>query len=267
MNRNQSPLLKAMEDAVLKAGRALSRDFGEVENLQVSKKGPQDFVTSADLRADKILREELEKFRPDYGFLTEESGEIPGKDDKHRWIIDPLDGTTNFIHSIPYFCISVALEATQPNGKKEIVAGIIHAPILQETYYAEKGQGGFINNRRLLVSGRTNIEDALISVYHGKEDGNAVASMDVVRALGCKSRSMGAAALDIAYVAAGKLDGFWHSKLKSWDVAAGILLVQEAKGIITDIEGGSDMLTSGTILATNQSFHDTIRQKLVRHYK
>lgn len=258
-----TPLLKIMDDACRKAGKALIRDFGEVENLQVSLKGPRDFVTSADLRADKILKEELAKSRPDFSFITEESGFIQGKDQENCWIIDPLDGTMNFMHGIPYFCISLALQKTLPNGKKEIVAGIIHAPILQETYWAEKGTGAFMNNRRLLVSARKNIGDALLAVYPSRENNDVAHSIvDAVVKAGCTSRSFGAVALDLAYVAAGKLEGVFHPRLKTWDMAAGILLVREAKGMVSDTDGNDTMMETGRIVATNELLNGDIRRAL-----
>ncbi len=261
---HKSPMIRMMEDAVMKAGKAIARDFGEVENLQVSKKGPRDFVTSADLRADKILREELTRVRPHYSFLTEESGYIKGQDEAHCWIIDPVDGTTNFMHGIPHFCISLALQETKPNGKKEIVAGIVFAPALQELYWAERGQGAYLHNRRLQVSGRDNLSDALVAIYPSREDARITHKLvDAVETMGCTMRNFGAAALDLAYVASGRLDGFFHPKLKSWDMAAGILIVREARGMVTDAGGGDTMFESGQLLATNQHLNDEMRRLLV----
>ncbi len=263
----KSPTIKAMENAVVKAGKGLIRDFGELENLQVSQKAPGDFVTSSDIKAEKIIIEELQKFRPQYGFLVEEGGETKGLDEKFRWVVDPLDGTTNFMHGIPYFCISVALEETKPNGKKDIVASVIFAPIFNEIYWAEKNVGAFCNERKLNVSGRQNIVDSLFAAYpwHGRQsicDNQSLAKS--ISATTANIRVNGSAALDLAYVAAGKLDGFWHDSLKQWDMAAAILLIREARGIVTCMSGdSSNMLESGTILAGNEFIHEKL-SKLVK---
>ena len=245
----RSALYTVMERAVRKAGRALTRDFGEVEHLQVSLKGPGDFVSVADKRAEATLREELQRARPGYGFLMEESGEIAG-DGVHRWIIDPLDGTTNFLHSIPHFAISVALERG-----KEIVAGIVYNPVQDELYWAERGNGAFLNDRRLRTSARRELSASVIGTgipFQTRGDHPAyLRTLAAVMARTAGVRRMGAAALDLAYVAAGRFDGFWESGLSPWDIAAGMLLVREAGGFVEDIEGRENVLATGNILAAN----------------
>jgi myo-inositol-1(or 4)-monophosphatase len=245
----RSALFTVMDRAVRKAGRALVRDFGEVENLQVSVKGPGDFVSNADRRAEATLREELARARPGYGFLMEESGEVAG-DGLHRWIIDPLDGTTNFLHSIPHFAISVALERG-----KDVVAGMIYNPVLDEMYWAERGHGAFLNDRRLRVSARRDLSSAVIGTgipFQTRGDHPAyLKTLAAVMARTAGVRRIGAAALDLAYVAAGRFDGFWESDLNAWDVAAGILMVREAGGFVEDIDGRDTALNTGNIIATN----------------
>lgn len=230
------------------------RDFGEVEQLQVSLKGTSDFVSSADLKAEKILRAELTKARPDFGLVLEEAGEIAGKDRSHRWLIDPLDGTTNFLHGIPHFAISIALER---DG--EIVAGVIYQPLTDEMYHAEKGAGAFVNERRLRVSARRRLEDAVLATgipHRGRGDHPAfLRQLAAVMAATAGVRRFGSAALDLAYVAAGRCDGFWETALQPWDVAAGILMVREAGGYVSEIGGGHGMLHSGDILAANDHLH------------
>ena len=245
----RSALFTVMDRAVRKAGRALVRDFGEVDNLQVSVKGPGDFVSNADRRAEATLREELARARPGYGFLMEESGEVAG-DGLHRWIIDPLDGTTNFLHSIPHFAISVALERG-----KDVVAGMIYNPVLDEMYWAERGHGAFLNDRRLRVSARRDLSSAVIGTgipFQTRGDHPAyLKTLAAVMARTAGVRRIGAAALDLAYVAAGRFDGFWESDLNAWDVAAGILMVREAGGFVEDIDGRDTALNTGNIIATN----------------
>ncbi len=251
-----------MEDAALKAGRALARDYGEVENLQVSRKGVGDFVTSADHRAESIIVRELQKARPEYGFLLEEGGEVKGTDTQHRWIVDPLDGTINFMHGLPHFSVSIGLEK---NG--EIIAGVIYAPILNELYMAEKGAGAFCNNRRIRTSSRNNLDDSVLgaSLWHesGSTDTNDMLALSGVTS---NVRIMGSAALELAYVASGKLDGFWHPRLKAWDMAAGIIIVREAGGIATEINGGRNMLGNRNILAANESLHQKILSTISKFY-
>jgi len=250
----RSALWTVMTGAAQKAARALKRDFGEVEQLQVSHKGPSDFVSAADLKAEKVLRMELTKARPRFGFLLEEGGEVAGEDKHHRWIIDPIDGTTNFLHGIPHFAISIGLEM---DG--EIVAGLVYNPVTDEMYYAEKGKGAFLNDKRLRVSSRSNLKDCVIATgipFHGLPGHKPFLKklenvMDNVAGV----RRMGAASLDLAYVAAGRYDGYWETGLKPWDLAAGILLVREAGGYITELDNGKNMLTSGNVLASNPKIH------------
>jgi myo-inositol-1(or 4)-monophosphatase len=245
-----------MVNAVLKAGRGLVRDFGEVENLQVSLKGPGNFVSAADRKAETTLVDELTKARPGYGFLTEESGEIPGTDKTHRWIIDPLDGTTNFLHGIPIFAISVALERDgQP------VAGVVYNPILNELYTAEHGSGAFLNDRRLRVAKRRSLADAAVATGAPNIGGNAEARRRFVAEFAdlmgrtAAVRRCGAAAVDLAWVASGRFDGFWERGLQPWDIAAGILLVREAGGRVTGTGGKDDALATGNIVAGNEAIH------------
>ena len=246
-----SPALNVMIAAARKAGRHLIRDFGELENLQISMKGPADFVTTADKRTEKILIEELSRARPGYGFLGEEGGVIEGKDKTHRFIIDPIDGTTNFMHGIPQFAISIALER-----EGQIVSGVVYNPVTDDLFTAEKGHGAYLNDKRLRVAARKEMGAAVIATglpFMGKEGhARALAEISVVMATTAGIRRMGAASLDMAYVAAGRFDGFWEHGLQPWDVAAGIVLVREAGGMVGDLHGGTDALNSGTILCANE---------------
>jgi myo-inositol-1(or 4)-monophosphatase len=250
----RSPVVNVMAAAALKAARALNRDFGEVEQLQVSIKGPSDFVSTADLRAERTLKTELLRARPGYALLFEEGGATEGTDPHHRWIVDPLDGTTNFLHGIPHFAISIALER---DG--EIVAGLIYEPTRDEMFWAEKGIGAYLNDRRLRVSARRQLGDALIGTgipFRGHGDHpNYVATLARVMAATSGVRRFGAAALDLAYVAAGRYDGFWEFGLAPWDIAAGLLLVKEAGGFVSDLAGGQTMMASGDVLAANGHLH------------
>src|SRR6185437_11312958 len=250
----RSATINVMTAAALKAARGLIRDFGEVEQLQVSVKGPADFVSTADLKSERILRAELAKARPGYSFLMEESGASPGSDPRHRWLVDPLDGTKNFLHGIPHWAISIALER---DG--EIVAGVIYEPTRDEMYWAEKGVGAYLNDRRLRVSARRGLADALIGTgipYRERGDHKKyLATLSAVMAATAGVRRPGAAALDLAYVAAGRYDGYWEFRLSAWDIAAGILLVREAAGYVSDLSGGHDMLATGNILAANDHLH------------
>ena len=249
----RSALLNVMTAAATKAARGLVRDFGEIENLQVSKKGPSDFVTTADKKAEEVLVAGLTKARPRFGFLLEEGGKIEGADTSNRWIIDPLDGTTNFLHGIPHFSISIALER---DG--EPVAGVIYEPITDQMFWAEKGQGAYLNGRRIRVSARRRLEESLFATgipFAGKQDHDRFLSqLKAVMAVSAGVRRFGSAALDLAYVAAGRYEGFWEFGLHPWDIAAGIVLVREAGGFVTDI-GGGGMMESGEILAANDSLH------------
>jgi myo-inositol-1(or 4)-monophosphatase len=250
----RTALMNVMVQAVLKAGRGLARDFGEVENLQVSLKGPGDFVSAADRKADKTLIAELEKARPTYGFLTEESGEIEGKDKGNRWIIDPLDGTTNFLHGIPLFAISVALER---EGK--VVAGVVYNPVMNELYTAERGSGAFLNDRRLRVAARQTLPEAVIGVGV-PHIGNPAegAEPDLSRRISERTagmRCLGSAATELSWVASGRFDGYWHYRLHPWDFAAAMLMVREAGGYVSDSAGREKQNDLGPVLAGNQTIH------------
>ncbi len=252
----RSAHLNVMVEAAEKAGRSLVRDFGEVENLQVSRKGPGDFVSTADHKSEKVIIAVLEKARPDYSFLLEESGEIKKKDSDFRWIVDPLDGTTNFLHGIPHWAISIALEK-----EGEIVAGVIYDPIKDELYTAEKGTGAYMNNRRMRVAGRNALADSLITVGTEKSAtffGDISATASAVGGI----RRMGSACLDLAYVASGRFDAFWERGLHPWDAAAGSLLVREAGGYVTDFDGGKNFIYGRSIIAANSSLHAELIAKL-----
>jgi myo-inositol-1(or 4)-monophosphatase len=253
----RSALLNVMVQAAMKAGRSLSRDFGEVQNLQVSMKGPGDYVSQADRKAEEIVFTELSKARPGYAFLMEERGAVEGEDAQHRWIVDPLDGTTNFLHGIPIFSVSIALER-----QGQIVAGVIYNPAMDELYTAERGGGAFMNDRRLRVAGRGKLTDAVIGcgVPHlGRgQHGNFLIELRNVMAEVSGVRRLGSAALDLAYVAAGRMDGFWEVGLSSWDIAAGILLVREAGGFVSDMDGGQGMLDNGEVVAGNEVIQRTL---------
>ncbi len=257
----RSANINVMTRAAAKAGRVLVHDFGEVEQLQVSRKGPADFVSTADRAAERVLREELGRARPDFAFLMEETGAVAGTAEGRRWIVDPLDGTTNFLHGIPHFAVSIGLEQ---DG--EIVAGVVYNPVTDELYWAEKGQGAFLNDRRLRVSGRRHLEDALIATgmpFLGH--GDPVVFQAELQALMPRIagiRRFGAASLDLAYVAAGRYDAFWERGLSPWDVAAGIVIVREAGGFVSEIEGGHRQLTAGSILAANPHLHLPIGKAL-----
>ncbi|HZT25528.1 MAG TPA: inositol monophosphatase family protein [Pseudolabrys sp.] len=249
-----SALLNVMIAAARKAGRALKRDFGEVEKLQVSLKGPANFVTAADRRAEETLYTELAKARPGYGFLGEEAGRREGADKTHTWIVDPLDGTTNFLHGIPQFGISIALER-----QGTVVAGVVYNPATDEMFTAERGKGAFLNEQRIRVAGRKRLADAVIGCglpHRGRGDlvrGGKETSAMAEHAAGL--RRFGAAALDLAWVAAGRLDGYWERNLSPWDMAAGLILVREAGGFVSDCDGGDDMLAKGDIVAGNDAIH------------
>ena len=245
-----SALLNVMIAAARKAARSLARDFGEVENLQVSRKGPSDFVSSADIKAEKTLFEELSKARPGYGFVMEERGVVEGTDKTNRWLVDPLDGTTNFLHGIPHFAISIGLER-----EGVLVAGVVYNVVRDELFWAEKGQGAYLNDRRLRVAGRNDMLDALFACgtpFHGKA-GHDIALAEIQRVIAKTAgvRRFGAAALDLAYVAAGRFDGYWERNLNVWDIAAGAVLVREAGGVVNEIDGG-DFMKTGAVVAANQ---------------
>jgi myo-inositol-1(or 4)-monophosphatase len=239
-----------MVKACRKASKTLIRDFGEIENLQVSLKGPGDFVTNCDKKVEKILIDELLKARPSYSILSEEIGEI-NNDDSFKWIIDPIDGTSNFLHGVPHFAISVGLE-----HNKEIICGIIYDPIKDEMFTAEKGNGSYMNNQRMRVSSRSKLEDCMIFTGGPKRDAkNRELALKEYYKFSIKIltpiRKLGSASLDMAYVAAGRCDGFWQRNLNYWDIAAGIILVKEAGGFVTDFNGENEYIQNKTILATN----------------
>lgn len=230
------------------------RDFGEVENLQVSRKGPADFVSNADKRSEKILQAELGKARPTYGFLLEESGVIEGSDTSNRWIVDPLDGTTNFLHGLPHFAISIAVERD-----RDIFAGVVYEPVSDQMFWAEKGQGAYLNGRRLRVSARRKLADSLFATgipFKGTDNHSKfVDQLGAVMKECAGVRRYGAAALDMAYLAAGRYEGYWESGINAWDIAAGVVLVREAGGFVTEIDGGSKFLDNRNILAATPDMH------------
>jgi myo-inositol-1(or 4)-monophosphatase len=262
----RSATLNVMIRAADRAARGLKRDFGEVENLQVSRKGPADFVSAADLKAERVLREELRKARPDYGFLMEESGAVAGAAGAtRRWIVDPLDGTSNFLHGLPHFAISIALE-----DAGELVAAVVYDPIKNDMFYAEKGVGAFLNDRRMRVSGRSRLDNALVATgipFKGRggapERQTFQAELEIMMSETAGVRRWGTASLDLAYVAAGRYEGFWERNLQIWDIAAGVLLVREAGGYVSAIEGSPLQLDGSSILAANDSLHGSL-VKLLR---
>jgi myo-inositol-1(or 4)-monophosphatase len=257
----RSAILNVMIKAALKAARGLVRDFGEVEQLQVSIKGPGEFVSTADLKAERTLKNELTRARPGYGLLFEEGGETAGSDPHHRWIVDPLDGTTNFLHGIPHFAISIGLER-----EGTIVAGVVYNPANDELFTAERGKGAFLNDQRLRVAARRRLADAVVACalpHPSRGDvelarDEHIAVQDKVAGL----RRFGAAALDLAWVAAGRLDAYWERSLSPWDMAAGIALVREAGGFVTDLDGREDMLKTGGIIAATDAIHRELLQTL-----
>ncbi len=243
--------LNLMIKAARKAGRSLVKDFREVENLQVSMKGAGDFVSRADIAAEKIIKDELMAARPTYGWLGEEGGGEDGADPTRRWIVDPLDGTTNFLHGLPHWAVSIALE-----HKGEIVAGVIFDPAKDELFHAEKGKGAFMNESRLRVSARSRMIEAIFATglpFGGRHD-LPDTLQDLARLLpSCSGvRRWGAAALDLAYVAAGRYDGFWERELHPWDIAAGIVIAREAGALIEPIQAGDDILEKGELIAANE---------------
>jgi myo-inositol-1(or 4)-monophosphatase len=256
-----SALLNVMIAAARKAARALKRDFGEVEKLQVSLKGPANFVSAADRRAEETLFAELAKARPGYGFLGEEGGQRDGADKTHRWIVDPLDGTTNFLHGIPQFAISIALER-----EHAVVAGLVYNPASDEMFVAERGKGAFLNEQRIRVAARKRLADAVIAcgLPHYGRGGFPLAHKETgaVQQQVAGLRRFGAAALDLAWVAAGRLDGYWERNLNPWDVAAGMILVREAGGFVSDCDGGDDIFAKGHIAAGNEAIHKELLRVL-----
>jgi myo-inositol-1(or 4)-monophosphatase len=251
---NVSPTLNVMISAARKAGRSLVRDFGEVEQLQVSIKGPANFVSAADHKAEEIIFRELSKARPGYGFLMEERGEVAGADKTHRWIVDPLDGTTNFLHSNPMFAISIGLER-----EGQLIAGVIYNPASDELFTAEKGKGAYMNDRRLRVAARKSLADALVTTgipHRGRANHQRfLKEMGTLMQEVAGIRRSGSAALDLAFVAAGRFDAYWEHDLKPWDLAAGIVMVREAGGSVSDLGGSDKFLENGDILVANPALH------------
>ena len=247
--------INVMVKVCRKAAKILIRDFGEIENLQVSLKGPGNFVTASDIKVEKILVEELQKARPTYSILSEEIGEI-NNDESFKWIIDPIDGTSNFLHGIPHFAISIGLE-----HDKEIICGIIYDPIKDEMFTAEKGNGAYVNNKRMRVSSRSKLKDCIIFTGGPRQNPKDkelffVEYKNFSSIVKTPIRKMGSASLDIAYVAAGRCDGFWQRNLNYWDYAAGIILVKEAGGFVTDFKGNNKYIENETILATNSRINE-----------
>jgi myo-inositol-1(or 4)-monophosphatase len=251
--------MTVMHAAAQKAAKRLLRDFNEVENLQVSVKGPGDFVSQADLRAEQSLREDLEKARPGYGMLMEESGESGSEKWTWRWIVDPLDGTTNFLHGIPHWAISIGLERRLPEGGSEMVAGVVYSPVNNELFWAEKGVGAYLNDKRLRVSARRELKDAVFATgvpFAATSGANRLAFARTLSTLMPQIagvRRFGSAALDLAWTAAGRYDGYWEMGIHPWDIAAGMLIVREAGGYATDGEG-KDVI-AGTVVAANPHMH------------
>jgi myo-inositol-1(or 4)-monophosphatase len=266
-----SGLIRVMEKAARKAGQRLRRDFGEVEHLQVSRKGPSDFVSKADQASERTLWDELRAARPDWGFVLEEGGIIPGEPGKPRWIIDPLDGTTNFLHGIPHFAISIAAQEPALDGKGpdgsgwgDVIAGLIYQPITDESFWAEKSQGAWLQNARLRVSARRHMDESIFATgipFQGHGDFNEWGKIVSAIAPQCAGiRRLGSAALDFAWVAAGRYEGFWESGLAPWDSAAGCLLVREAGGFVSDFRGRSLPICDAQVIAGNDALHSRMHK-------
>lgn len=249
-----TPHMNAMFTAATRAARGLVRDFGEVEHLQVSRKGPGDFVSKADMKSEQTIIDTLQKATPTYSMLVEEAGAFKGRDPHYRWIVDPLDGTTNFINAIPHFAISIALE-----HKGKIVAGLIYDPIKDEMFYAEKGKGAFLNDSRLRVSAKPNFDDAVLGVTFPREHDDSpfdfYGTLQNFETETAAVRRMGSAVLDLAYVAAGRYEGYWSQALNPWDKAAGGLIIREAGGVITTLDGTDDFMSESHTLAATERFH------------
>ena len=264
-----SPHITVMANAAQKAAKRLLRDFAEVEQLQVSIKGPSDFVSQADIRAEQTLKEELNKARPGYAFLMEESGASGSDNWSWRWVVDPLDGTTNFLHGIPHWAISIGLERRLPDGSSEMAAGLIYAPAADEMYWAEKGGGAFVNERRMRVSARREMNEAVFAtgipfraVSAARRNAfsrTMISLMPQVAGI----RRFGAAALDLAWVSAGRYDGYWELGIKPWDIAAGLLMVREAGGYATST-GEEDPRDSGNIVSGNPHLHAKLREAVIQ---
>jgi myo-inositol-1(or 4)-monophosphatase len=259
MQTRRTPLINVMVNAAQKAGRGLRRAFSEIEKLQVSKKGPADYVSEADHRAEKTIFEELKHARPKYGFIMEESGIVEGEDNSNRWIVDPLDGTLNFLHGLPHFCVSIGLERD-----REVFAGVIYNPINDELFWAEKGLGAFLNDNRIRVSTRRNMDESLFATgipFAGREGHkDFLSQLENVMAVSAGVRRFGSAALDLAFVASGRYDGFWEKGINSWDMAAGIIIVREAGGYVTDYDNKNLMMSNGSIIASNDQLHRPLKK-------
>ncbi len=261
---SHSGLFTVIERAARKAAPRLRRDFNEVQQLQVSRKGPADFVSMADKRAEQAIYEELSRARPDWGFVMEERGEIAGDPSKPRFIVDPLDGTSNFLHGIPHFSISIAVEEPLANGKREVTTALVYQPLTDESFWAEKGRGAWLQTERLRVSARRDPSEALVATgipFLGHGD-----FVQWTRIFGAVApqvagiRRLGSAALDLAWVAAGRFDAYWESNLNIWDVAAGMLLVKEAGGFVTDFRGGDRAIERNEYLAANDALHSKLHK-------
>ncbi len=261
---SHSGLMTIIDRAARKAGAKLRRDFNEVQHLQVGRKGPADFVSKADRQAEDTLYNELDRARPGWGFLMEESGEIKGDEGKPRFIIDPLDGTTNFLHGMPHFAISIAVEEIMANGKPEITSALVYQPLTDESFWAEKGRGAWLQDQRLRVSGRRNLDESVIAtgipfLGHGDfAQWSRIFGAVAPEVAGI--RRFGAASLDLAWVAAGRFDGYWEADLQPWDVAAGMLIVREAGGFVTDFRGGDRAMERSEFLAGNDAIHSRLHK-------
>ncbi len=262
----RSPLFNIMEKAARRAARSLLKDFSDVERMNITRKGPADFVSQADKNAEYLIMEELQKARPNYGFLAEESGQRSGKDTSNRWIIDPLDGTTNFLHGLPHFGISIALER---DG--QIQAGLVYDPVKDEMFFAEKGSGAYLNDRRMRIPSQRSIDQALFATgipFYGHGDHPQFsAQLRQVMAVSAGVRRFGAAALDLAYVAAGRYDGYWEQNINAWDMAAGLILVQEAGGFVRDFQQGSEMMSRGEVICGSDHMLKALQTLLAKAEK
>jgi len=259
MQTRGSALINVMVNAAQKAGRGLRRAFSEIEKLQVSRKGPSEYVTEADHRAERTIFEELQHARPKFGFNMEKSGIIDGSDNSNRWIIAPLDGTLNFIHGLPHFAVSIGLERD-----REIFAGVVYEPITDQLFWAEKGKGAFLNENRIRVSTRRKMNESLFATgipFAGREGHGAfLTELENVMAVSAGVRRFGAPSLDLAYVATGRYDGFWENGLRPWEMAAGMIIVREAGGYVTDYDGKNNMLSSGSIIVSNDHLHTPLKK-------
>lgn len=258
-----SAVMNVMVQAAIKAGRSLARDYGEVQNLQVSLKGPEDYVRQADRKSEKIIFSELKRARPNFSFLMKKSEEIVGEDFQHRFIVDPLDGIDNFLHGIPFFAVSVALER-----QGQLVAGVIYNPILDELFTTERGRGAFVNDRRCRVSARRKLRDCIvatgISYLEAPNQRDYLVELHNVMVEAASVRYWGATSLNLSYVASGRIDGFWENHLEIWEMAAGILMIREAGGFVSDREGGSDIAHRGNIIAGNELIHAELKTVLAK---